>query len=454
VSIAVVQTATTNNASSISFTNNVTPGNAVVLWQYAYTNTGAAISTSSPVFNAVPVTGAALLLAQQSAGASAVYGAVWILPNLAGGAKPVGVTVTGGIVDTNVGIIAVEYAGLGTAPVIDTAAAAVTTAGSSGIPASGSTGALAASLALILGMAVEYGVNITGPASPWTENNPAGTNLCAGGYQVATSSGGTYGYTCTAGSGAGWSAGAVAVVPGGIIRLNSASISGGSATATATTTIPAGTTILAGDLIIVSAGSQTGHVTNGISVKDGVNNVNYTTLLETDLGASSSRWIQSFRYVTPSNIADGTTITCTGYTGAANTEFALDVFRAPPGCTWSVDQSPAGSSNASSTSSAAPALAASAAAGALVITNCEAGSGTLTPGAAFAKGSSGATGASIANGYVLSASGASTYASTWTLGTANTSAAQTVSLTAAPPAGGAAQALVAPQAAVMQAANW
>jgi hypothetical protein len=231
--------------------------------------------------------------------------------------------------------------------------------------------------------------------------------------------------------------GAVVIVPGGggpqpITRVNSASIASASGTTSCTVTIPAGTGIQANDLIIVCAGSQTGHTTNGISAKDNVNNTNYTTILETQLGGASTRWMQTFMYVTPVAIADGSVITVTGYATAANTECSVDIFR---NATASISRAAVSSSNASSTSSASPALASAAPAGDLVLTFEMAGSGTLTPGSPFTKGSSGTAGASTAIGYVLNATGALTYASTWTLGTANTSAAQTVSLAAVTVAG-------------------
>ena len=212
-----------------------------------------------------------------------------------------------------------------------------------------------------------------------------------------------------------------------ITRVNSASIAG-NGTTSATATIPGGTGILAGDLIIVNAGSQTGHTTNGISVQDAVNATPYTTILETELGSASTRWQQTFAFLTPVNIADGTVLTCTGYGTATNTEFSVDIFR---GATATISRAAVGASNVSGTSSAAPALASAPPANDLVLTFCMAGSGTLTPAAPFTKGSSGTTGAATAIGYVLAADGSSTYGSTWTLGTTNTSAAQTVSFAAA-----------------------
>ena len=223
-----------------------------------------------------------------------------------------------------------------------------------------------------------------------------------------------------------------------ITRVNSASISG-NGTTSATATIPGGTGILAGDLIIVNAGSQTGHTTNGISVQDAVNATPYTTILETELGSASTRWQQTFAFLTPVNIADGTVLTCTGYGTATNTEFSVDIFR---GATATISRAAVGASNVSGTTSAAPALASAPPANDLVLTFCMAGSGTLTPAAPFTKGSSGTTGAATAIGYVLAADGSSTYGSTWTLGTANTSAAQTVSFAAAVVAAGSGAAIV------------
>jgi len=238
-----------------------------------------------------------------------------------------------------------------------------------------------------------------------------------------------------------------------ITRVNSASITNTtSGTTSCTATIPSGTGIAAGDLIIVAAGSQTGHTANGISAQDSVNATNYTTIAETELGSLSTRWMQTFAFVTPGAIADGSTITVTGYATAANTECSVDIFR---GATAAISRAAVSVSQPSGTSTPVPALGSAPPAGDLVLTFCMAGSGTLTPPSPFTKGSSGTTGASTAIGYVLSADGSSTYAATWTLGTANTSAGQTVSFAAAAAAAGATPApLVVPQAAVMQAANW
>lgn len=69
-------------------------------------------------------------------------------------------------------------------------------------------------------------------------------------------------------------------------------------------------------------------------------------------------------------------------------------------------------------------------AGDLVLSLVSVSSGTATQPAAYTAGSTIATNVRTANAYVLSASGASTYGGTWTWGTSNTSALQTVSFAA------------------------
>lgn len=80
-----------------------------------------------------------------------------------------------------------------------------------------------------------------------------------------------------------------------------------------------------------------------------------------------------------------------------------------------------------------------------------AGAPTLTAGTPFTAGSTDTT-CNAGTGFVLSASGSSTYASTWTISQTGTGATETVSFAGA--GGATPPPLVVPQAAVMQAANW
>jgi hypothetical protein len=210
-----------------------------------------------------------------------------------------------------------------------------------------------------------------------------------------------------------------------VTRVNSSSINASGTTATAFSTT-FGVAVLAGDLIVVTGTCNGTHATNGMSVKDAVNNVNFTTIKEQQGSAASSRWLQSFYFFTPVDIASGTNITFTPYAANTQASFSVDVFR---GCQGPgiISRAVVGATPASGTTSATGALASNVPAGDLVITGCFAASGTLTAGSPFTTGSTTTTTTSSANGYVLSASGSSTYASTWALGTSNTNANYVVS---------------------------
>ena len=219
---------------------------------------------------------------------------------------------------------------------------------------------------------------------------------------------------------------AVTGAGGNVTRVNTASITANSASSPATITIPAGTGIAAGDLIVIATNAL-GVASPAVTVKDSVNNVNFTQLRQDQASSSANRYGTSFYFRTPQAIPDGSAITVTS-AGVTQIGGAVDVFR---GCSGVIDKGPAGQANAtSSTSCAAPALPANATAGALVVTAACANStaSSFTAGAPFTTGSHD-TVCCAAIGYVLSASGSGTYASTWTIGS-STSAGQTVSFAA------------------------
>ena len=217
MTISIVQSKVlSSSAWSGSFTGNVTAGNTVFLFAYQYqTASGSSMSSSAPLFNGSSVSGAVEFVTGQSGtGGNDVYGAIWMLPNLAGGAASCALTNTGGIVDTNVGLIGIEAAGLGTAPVLDTASPnPKTTGGTTVSPSSGASGNIVSSPDLILGLAVEFGVGLTLPGGAWSGLQTT-SGFTAAGWQIATSSGSAYTYSGT-GTGANWFAGvaAVAVTP-------------------------------------------------------------------------------------------------------------------------------------------------------------------------------------------------------------------------------------------------
>src|SRR6185312_13732129 len=176
-------------------------------------------------------------------------------------------------------------------------------------------------------------------------------------------------------------------------------------------TIPAGTGIIAGDLITVSAVSNGTHVLNGITCQDSVNLTNFTQIKEQQLGGASAYYQQTFYYVAAANVPDGSLITLTPYAAATDTNFSVDVCRYALG---TITNAVVSQANAASTSQAAPALAAAPAIGNLVLTfDAAAGTGALTPGVAFTAGSTQAgTESRTANAFT-SANGSSTFASTW-----------------------------------------
>jgi hypothetical protein len=214
-----------------------------------------------------------------------------------------------------------------------------------------------------------------------------------------------------------------------ITRVNSASLTGTGTSSPVTFTITAGTGIKAGDLLVAMGGSQGTHVTNGMTCKDSVNNVNFNVLLETDQGGSSSHWGQSFWYQTPQDIPDGSTITFTPYATPLVAGIALDVFR---GCAGTISGAAVGLSNSTSATPPQPALGSAAPAGDLVIVTvtCSTGSTIASPGSPFVLGSSQNTNQCVGVGYILSAAGGSTYSGlTWNITSTNTSATQIASFT-------------------------
>jgi len=213
VAISVVQTAAwVNSAWTGTFGVNVTAGNTVFLAASGYNTTSVTISSSAPTFGGGSVSGAAKILEQAYPydGAATDYGAVWMLPNVAGGSASFGLTMTNSQAITAVGIMAWEVSGLGTGPVTDQS---VSADGASTAVSSGATGAIASAPEFVIGFGVQDATVTTIPGAPWasTSVNPGTNNNSFTGYQIATSSGGTYTYSATATVTAKWAAGTVTV---------------------------------------------------------------------------------------------------------------------------------------------------------------------------------------------------------------------------------------------------
>lgn len=207
---SVVEVLPLSQGYSGSFAGNVAAGNTVLLAASAFTTSGAAISSSAPLFNGSPVTGAAKLIDVQSAGANAVYAALWILPDVTGGAKPVALTVTGDNTPiAAVGMIALNVAGLGASPSL--AAAPSSAIGSGTSVSTGPTGPVTGAGDIVFALEVLFGAALAGAGAPWTEQGLPSSFTMAG-WQLPGSSGGTYNYAQSGGS-AGW-CGAIAAIKG------------------------------------------------------------------------------------------------------------------------------------------------------------------------------------------------------------------------------------------------
>jgi hypothetical protein len=212
VAISVVQSIAFSGAWSGSFGSNVAAGNTVYLFGYQYTTGGATMGSSNPEFAGSAVGTATQLISGQGPGVNAVYGTLWQLPGLAGGAASVALTNSGGTVDGNVGMIAIEVSGLGAAPVLDAGATPnpETGNGTSSSPASGSTGDITTAPELILALAVGFGIGLTLPGGAWSGLLTT-SDFCAAGWQVAASSGGSYSYAPSGSSSGSWFAGVAAL---------------------------------------------------------------------------------------------------------------------------------------------------------------------------------------------------------------------------------------------------
>jgi hypothetical protein len=198
---SVVQSAAVGSGSSLTLTNPVTGGNSLAIIAQGY-NTS---SSSSPTYNGSTPIGAALL-AQLNSAVENVYSGIWLLPNLAGGSKSVGITISGG----DNGFTVAELAGLGAAPQLDpNGGYSLNYGGNSatGMP-SGNMPALASSSAILLGTGAAYGDSSYTPPGGWTTLPAASFSIAQ--FQIITGAGGVYEYDPT-GTGDGWGSLIVAI---------------------------------------------------------------------------------------------------------------------------------------------------------------------------------------------------------------------------------------------------
>lgn len=193
------------------FGSAVSSGNTVILFAFQYNSGGTAMSSSGPEYNGSPASGASQVLAIQSAGSDTVYMTIWMLPDLPGGGTSVALTNSGGTVDGNVMMAAIEVSGLGASPLLDPGAVPnpATAQGTSAAESSGSTGNITSAAELIAGGCIAFG-DFTGVPGGWT-GLQSSSEFCSAGWQVPGSPGGSYVYDPGTTGAVSWSAGVAAI---------------------------------------------------------------------------------------------------------------------------------------------------------------------------------------------------------------------------------------------------
>lgn len=210
MTISVVQA---SNSSGV-FASGVTPGNTIMLIAEGFDFANTTITTSAPTLGGTAYTGATDLLdipSGFSTGSGVVYGGFWLLKNIPGGfggATTTGITFGGG--GSQYGLFAYEIAGLGATPTLDQLVHNQN--GNALNPASGSTPAITAAPEIIFGLALCLGVGLAAPTPAGWTSQAGSSSFGWAGYQIATSSGGTYSWSqSSGGSGNAWSAGIVTI---------------------------------------------------------------------------------------------------------------------------------------------------------------------------------------------------------------------------------------------------
>jgi hypothetical protein len=214
--ISVVQSAYFPGDVQGNFGNNITEGNSIVLIPALYGNASGPFSTMNPQFgslgNSVPGSQLAANTGPFVDGA-AVYTAVWLLPNVPGGATFVRLDFSYPDPGGPHGTVAYEIAGLGAAPQLDPAGGVAVATGSSAPVNSGACPAITQSPEIIFGFGHIYSVSLSAPSSAWTAAIGGSDPDFWTGYQIVNASGGTYDWAQAGTGTASWGAGVTAICP-------------------------------------------------------------------------------------------------------------------------------------------------------------------------------------------------------------------------------------------------
>lgn len=194
-----------------SFTNNVQAGSTIMMFVDGYNPTNP-MSSSAPTFNGSTPTGSVMAFGEQAGGSDGGndYGAIWMMPNVAGGAKTV--AVTSGNLGTNsvCGLACYEVANLGATPAIDQVTSQNSTSATS---ISITTGATIYAAEFVMAMLVQDQTLNPGPGgSGWANHlEIAGATNSQTWAQIQTTAGGTYTVANTETGGTNWIVGIVTI---------------------------------------------------------------------------------------------------------------------------------------------------------------------------------------------------------------------------------------------------
>jgi hypothetical protein len=209
VAISIVQSAWASGlGGGGSFGAGATLGNWLVIAQTGYNNsTPPPTNTAAPTLGGITSAVATQLLYEASPNtANNVSLAFWLLQVTSAIAGQTAVNTTW---DTGnaAGFVAYETTGWTGTPALDQSSS---DNGTGTAVTSLTTPAIQYAPELVIGTLISYGQTQGSPAG-YTNNNSSANGFQATGYQIVTSSGGTYTYAATAGGSANWAAGIVTI---------------------------------------------------------------------------------------------------------------------------------------------------------------------------------------------------------------------------------------------------
>lgn len=214
--ISVVQSTYFPFTTEGTFASDVTAGNSIILIPALYTAaTSGTFSTSNPQFgslgNSVPGTALVQGTGPYENDFGWGYTALWLLPNVPGGATYVRVDLSYPNPGGPLGMFAYEVAGLGTTPQLDPAGGVASATGFTASLNSGACPAITEAPEIIFGYGHIYDVTLSAPPGAWTTMVGGGVQNFWSGYQIATGPGGTYDWSQAGASAGSWGAAVVAI---------------------------------------------------------------------------------------------------------------------------------------------------------------------------------------------------------------------------------------------------